>query len=254
MPTRRDALALFVLPAAALTGARPALAASAETALKGDAIPTSGGDVIIHPVNHASLVLGYKDAVIYVDPVGGAARYGGLPRPTAILVTHGHPDHLDVPTLAGLGAAKIGLTAPKVVIDALPEALRGGARLLANGDAGEIGGLPVTAVPAYNITPDRLRYHPKGVGNGYVIRFADKAIYVAGDTEDVPEMRALSGVDVAFLPMNLPFTMTVEQAADATRAFKPRIVYPYHHKGSDLKKFSDLVGEAAEVRIADWYA
>jgi L-ascorbate metabolism protein UlaG (beta-lactamase superfamily) len=232
----------------------PGLAASAETALKGDAIPTSDGDVIIHPVNHASLLIGYKDSVIYVDPVGGVAKYEGLPRPTAILVTHGHPDHFDVPTLEGLGAAKIGLTAPKVVIDALPESLKGAAKLVANGDTGVVSGLPLTVVPAYNTTPDRLKYHPKGIGNGYVIRFADKSIYVAGDTEDVPEMRALTGIDVAFLPMNLPFTMTVEQAADATKAFKPRIVYPYHHKGSDLKKFTELVGEAAEVRIAEWYA
>jgi L-ascorbate metabolism protein UlaG (beta-lactamase superfamily) len=229
-------------------------AASAQTALKGDSIPTSDGDVIIHPVNHASLVIGYKDAVIYVDPVGGTAKYEGLPRPTAILVTHGHPDHLDIPTLEGLGATKIGLTAPKVVIDALPEGMKGAATLVANGDTGKVSGLPLTVVPAYNTTPDRLKYHPKGVGNGYVIRTADKSIYVAGDTEDVPEMRALTGIDVAFLPMNLPFTMTVEQAADATKAFRPKIVYPYHHKGSDLKKFSQLVGEAAEVRIAEWYA
>ncbi len=169
-------------------------------------------------------------------------------------MTHGHPDHLDVPTLEGLGAAKIGLTAPKVVIDALPEALKGGTRLLANGDAGEIGGLPVTAVPAYNTTPDRLKYHPKGVGNGYVIRFADKSIYVAGDTEDVPEMRALTGIDVAFLPMNLPFTMTVEQAADATEELQAEGRLSLPPQGQRPEEVPHLVGEAAEVRILEWYA
>lgn len=111
-----------------------------------------------------------------------------------------------------------------------------------------------TAVPAYNTTPDRLKYHPKGVGNGYVISFGDKKIYIAGDTEDIPEMRALTGIEVAFLPMNLPYTMTEEQAASAVEAFRPRIVYPYHYKGSDPKKFAALVGDAAQVRLLDWYA
>ena len=256
MTTRRDALLTLLIPAAAtlLPGASTSRALAQSPTLKGDAVTTSGGPVTIHPVNHASLVLGFGDAVIYVDPVGGASAYEALPPPTAILVTHAHPDHFDGPTLEALGAAKLGITAPKVVIDALPEGLRGAAKLVANGDTGEAAGVPVLAVPAYNTTPDRLKYHPKGVGNGYVLTFGDKKVYVAGDTEDVPEMRALTGIDVAFLPMNLPYTMTEEQAADAVKAFKPKIVYPYHYKGSDPKKFATLVGDAAEVRILGWYA
>jgi L-ascorbate metabolism protein UlaG (beta-lactamase superfamily) len=232
----------------------PIAEAAAAPALKGDTVETSAGPVTLHPVNHASLVIGFGNEVLYVDPVGGGARYDGLPRPTAILLTHGHPDHFDVPTLEALGVASTGLTAPKVVIDALPEALKAKATLIGNGGTGTIAGVPLAAIAAYNTTPDRLKFHPKGVGNGYVLTFGDKKIYIAGDTEDIPEMRALTGIEVAFLPMNLPYTMTEAQAADAVKAFGPKIVYPYHYKGSDPKKFAALVGSAAEVRLVDWYA
>jgi L-ascorbate metabolism protein UlaG (beta-lactamase superfamily) len=254
MTTRRDILWLLLVPPAALLGSPSTAAGTTKPSLKGDVIATAGGDVILHPVNHASLVIGFKDAVIYVDPVGGRTRYQGLPRPTAILVTHDHPDHLDVPTLEAIGATQIAITAPQAVIDALPDDLKRGAKAAANGDSGTISGVPFTAMPAYNTTPGRLDYHPKGVGNGYVLHFADKTIYIAGDTEDIPEMRALTGIDVAFVPMNLPYTMTEAQAADAVKAFKPKIVYPYHYKGSDVKLFAKLVGDAADVRLVDWYA
>ena len=139
-------------------------------------------------------------------------------------------------------------------LDGLPDEMKQNAQLMANGDKGEVAGITLEAVPAYNTTEDRLKYHPKGVGNGYLLTFGDKVVYVAGDTEDIPEMRALTGIEVAFLPMNLPYTMTEEQAADAVKAFKPKIVYPYHYQGSDPKKFATLVGDAAEVRLVDWYA
>jgi L-ascorbate metabolism protein UlaG (beta-lactamase superfamily) len=190
--------------------------------------------------------------VIYVDPVD-ASLFTDLPAPTAILVTHAHGDHFDVPTLTAVGAG-VPLIAPQVVIDGLPEEMKQNAQLMANGDKGEVAGVTLEAVPAYNTTEDRLKYHPQGVGNGYLLTFGDKVVYVAGDTEDIPEMRALTGIEVAFLPMNLPYTMTEEQAADAVKAFKPKIVYPYHYQGSDPKKFADLVGDAAEVRLVDWYA
>jgi len=108
-------------------------------------------------------------------------------------------------------------------------------------------------VPAYNTTPDRQKYHPQGVGNGYLIKFADKIVYVAGDTEPTPEMLALQNVDLAFLPMNLPYTMTVEQAAEALNTFKPKVVYPYHYGETDLAPLDDLVGDATEVRLRNWY-
>jgi len=252
VPTRRQVVGGFAaLPV--LAALPPFIAtAKAADALAGDTVSTSGGDVVIHPVHHASLLLGFGDAVIYVDPVD-ATLFTDLPAPTAILITHAHGDHFDVPTLTAIGAG-VPLIAPQVVLDGLPEEMKQNAQLMANGDKGEVAGITLEAVPAYNTTEDRLKYHPKGVGNGYLLTFGDKVVYVAGDTEDIPEMRALTGIEVAFLPMNLPYTMTEEQAADAVKAFKPKIVYPYHYQGSDPKKFATLVGDAAEVRLVDWYA
>jgi L-ascorbate metabolism protein UlaG (beta-lactamase superfamily) len=252
--SRRTALQGLLLTAAALAlppFLRPAFAET--VALKGDPIATSAGDVILHPVKHASLVIGFADQILYFDPVGGAALYAGLPKPTAIFITHAHPDHFDVPTLDALGAASVPIIAPKMVVDGLPASLKAKATEIANGASTKVAGIAVDAVAAYNVTEDRLKYHPKGVGNGYVLHFGDKTIYVAGDTEETPEMDALTGIDVAFLPMNLPYTMTEAQAAKAVQTFKPKIVYPYHYKGSDPKKFADAVGTAAEVRLVDWY-
>jgi L-ascorbate metabolism protein UlaG (beta-lactamase superfamily) len=226
--------------------------AQAETPLDGDTITTADGDIIVHPVDHASLVLGFGDAVIYVDPVGGAARYEGLPAPTAILVTHEHGDHYDVPTLEAIAG-----TAPLIVNPAvyamLPETLKANATAMANGDVGEVAGLPIKAVPAHNTTADRLQYHPEGRDNGYVLTLGDKQIYVAGDTEPTEDMLALTDIEVAFLPMNLPYTMTPEQAAEAINAFKPRIVYPYHYGESDLSVLEAAVGPDTEIRLRNWY-
>jgi L-ascorbate metabolism protein UlaG (beta-lactamase superfamily) len=114
-------------------------------------------------------------------------------------------------------------------------------------------GVKIEAVPMYNLTAARLRFHNKGRGNGYVMTFGGKRVYVSGDTEDIPEMRALKNIDAAFVCMNLPYTMTPEQAADAVREFKPKVVYPYHYRGSDTAQFKKLVGDASEVRLRDWY-
>jgi L-ascorbate metabolism protein UlaG (beta-lactamase superfamily) len=228
---------------------------SAETALSGDRVAAQDGEIIIHPVNHASLVLGYKQDVIYVDPVGGARRYQGLPRPTLILITDIHSDHLDPATLSSLAGEQTPIVAPKAVVDKLGSSRAGRPAVLRNGESKTVGDIQLQAVPMYNTTPDRLKYHEKGRGNGYVLTLGGKRIYISGDTEDIPEMRALKNIDVAFLCMNLPYTMTVEQAASAVREFKPKIVYPYHYRGSDLKKFQQLVGSnsGTEVRLRDWY-
>lgn len=222
------------------------------TSLEGDTVTTSEGDLVIHPIEHASMLLGYGDEVIYVDPVGGAAAYEGLPEPTAILITHGHGDHYDLPTLEAI-AGSVPIVANAEVYDQLPESLKANATSMANGDAGEIVGLSIRAVPAYNTTQERLQYHPEGVGNGYVVTFGDKQVYIAGDTEPTEEMLALTDIDVAFLPMNLPYTMTVEQAAEAVNTFKPAIVYPYHYGDSDLDAFEAGVEEGIEVRRGNWY-
>lgn len=247
MPNRRTVVAgLTALPLA--LRAAPAFA---QSSLTGDTLITAEGDVIIHPVGHASLALGFGAHVIYVDPA--KSDFSGLPAPTAILITHAHGDHFDGPSLEAIAGTAPILTTEEVA-GKMPEALKAQTTVLGNGESGTIDGLAVDAVAAYNTTEDRKQFHPQGRDNGYVLTLGDKKIYVAGDTEDVPEMRALTGISVAFLPMNLPYTMSIEQAADAVKAFRPAIVYPYHYSDSDTAAFKELVGDAAEVRLVDWYA
>lgn len=242
---RRTILAgLAALPV--LATIRPGFAQ--ETA---ETIVTSGGDIGIHPVMHASLALSFGDEVFYVDPAENS--YEGLPAPTAIFITHAHGDHYNEANLVKLAGDAVPIYVNEDVFSKLPEALKSRATAMNNGDRLPVNSISVEAIPAYNITEDRKQYHPQGVGNGYVFTFADKKVYVAGDTEDIPEMRALTDIAVAFLPMNLPYTMDVTQAADAVKAFKPAVVYPYHSRGSDLEQFTALVGDAAEVRIAGFY-
>ena len=239
---RRTILAgLAALPV--LASIRPAFAA--------ETVATSGGEIGIHPVMHASLALGFGDQVFYVDPAENS--FDGLPAPTAIFITHAHGDHYNAENLVKLAGDEVPVYVNADVFEKLPEGLKARATALKNGESTTVNGIAVDAIAAYNTTEDRKQYHPQGVGNGYVFTFADKKVYVAGDTEDIPEMRALTGIEVAFLPMNLPYTMSVEQAADAVKAFKPSIVYPYHSRGSDLEQFKSLVGDASEVRIAGFY-
>ena len=236
--------------ALAFAVAGPGLAAA--QALSGDHIATNRGDLVVHPVNHASLLLGWNGKTVYVDPVGGAAPYAGLPKPDLIVITDIHGDHMHPETLAAIGGSA-PIIAPAAVRDALPEALKGRVRVLANGQSATVGDIGFTAVPMYNITPDRLQFHAKGRGNGYVMTLGDKRVYIAGDTEAVDEMKALRNIDVAFVPMNLPYTMTPEQAAVGVKAFKPKIVYPYHFGQSDVQAFARAVGSDSEVRIRKWY-
>ncbi len=228
---------------------------SAAEPLSGDRVATREGDLVIHPINHATLALGWKRLTVYVDPVGGAARFANLPSPDLILLTDIHGDHLSADTLKAVAVEKTALVAPAAVAAQLPAELRSRTTVLTNGESKSLLGIGIEAVPMYNTTPERANYHTRGRGNGYLLSFADKRVYLSGDTEDIPEMRALKNIDVAFLCMNLPYTMTVEQAASAVRAFRPKIVYPYHYRGSDLEKFKQLVGSDAgvEVRLQDWY-
>ena len=223
--------------------------------MTGDHIATNDGDLIIHPINHATLALAWKNLTIYIDPVGDTAIFVGLPRPDLVLLTHAHQDHFNAVTLKAIITDQTALITPAAVAEKLPEQMRPHATILANGENKSLLGITVEAVPMYNLVPERAKFHPKGQGNGYVLTIADKRVYISGDTEDIPEMRALKNIDVAFLCMNLPYTMSVEQAADAVRAFRPKIVYPYHYRGSDLEKFKQLVGNDAsvEIRLRDWY-
>tara|TARA_R110002124_G_scaffold149793_2_gene315954 strand:- start:1439 stop:2212 length:774 start_codon:yes stop_codon:yes gene_type:complete len=253
MVKRRELMAgMATLSLLSLGGGHVGSALAQDAGLDGDAIATADGDIIVHPVDHASLLLGFADQVIYVDPVGGAAAYDGLPAPTAILITHGHGDHFDVPTLQAI-AGDAPIITNTDVFDKLPEDLKAQATALANGEDGTLNGIAVKAIPAHNTTADRMNYHPVGVGNGYLITLGDKVVYVAGDTEPTPEMLALTGIAVAFLPMNLPYTMTPEQALEAINTFKPAIVYPYHYGESDLSVLEGAVNADTELRLRNWY-
>ena len=254
MPTRRTFVAgLTGLPLLALgTNYVGILQAHAEEMSMADTIMTSAGDLVIHPVDHASLVLQWGGKVIYVDPVGGAERYAQLPEATSILITHGHGDHFDVPTLEALNSAAPLLT-NQDVFDKLPEGLKARAKAISNGESGELDGVELRAVAAHNTSADRMKYHPIGVGNGYVLTFGDKHVYIAGDTEPTEDMLGLEGIDVAFLPMNLPYTMTPDQAVEAINTFKPGIIYPYHYGESDLSVLEGALADGVELRLRNWY-
>jgi L-ascorbate metabolism protein UlaG (beta-lactamase superfamily) len=258
---RSTALAAALL-CTQLPGGLPA-AAQAPTA---DRIPTkTGGDLVVHPVHHGSFVLTWNDRAIYVDPApapgqdrdaSAAAAFKSFRPPDILLVTDIHGDHLSIPTLMDLVQPEARLVAPQAVVEILPSnPLRGNAMRLSHGRTITVHGIQIEAIPMYNLTKERLQYHEKGRGNGYVLTIGGTRVYVAGDTEDIPEMRALRSIDVAFVPMNLPYTMTPKQAADAVREFKPKIVYPYHYGKSDVSEFTRLVGNDAgiDVRVRNWY-
>ncbi len=224
--------------------------------MAGDSYPTDSAEITIHPVSHASFVMTTPGMVIYNDPVGGAEAYAGLPAPELILITHEHSDHYDPETLSALMGANTRLVTNPAVYDMLPEDLKSRATAIANGESTTVNDITVDAIPAYNTTEGRLEYHPEGRDNGYVLGIDGLRVYIAGDTEDIPEMRALEGIDIAFLPMNLPYTMTVEQAAAGTAAFKPATVYPYHYRDSDPAAFAGLVATEApdtDVVLGAWY-
>jgi L-ascorbate metabolism protein UlaG (beta-lactamase superfamily) len=192
----------------------------------------------------------FAGKIIHVDPVGSEADYTDMPKADLILITHEHGDHLDPKAIKMLGKAGTDLVLTQVC------AKKVAGVVMHNGDVKTIQGLKIEAVPAYNIVHMRsgsTPYHPKGSGNGYVITFGDKRVYIAGDTENTPEMKRLKNIDVAFLPMNLPYTMTPEMVADAAKAFKPKILYPYHYGRTDPNKLVDLLKDSKgiEVRVRD---
>ncbi len=216
----------------------------------------------ITPISHATMVLNWDGTIIYVDPVGGALAFEGQPSPDLILITDNHGDHLNVETLKAVSTDKSKVIVPQVVADKLPTEFDAQIDVLNNGETKERFGFTVEAIPMYNLREEALKFHVKGRGNGYVIEKDGKRVYISGDTEDIPEMRALKNIEVAFVCMNLPYTMTELSAAKAVVEFKPKKVYPYHYRGaegfSDVGKFkawimkSD-VGDAIEVVQLDWY-
>lgn len=214
---------------------------------------TSKGKVVVTPINHATMVVEWNGKTIYVDPVGQSDWYKNFPKPDLVLLTHVHGDHYREAVLMAVVGSKTKLVAPPALAGVLGADLKSKTIAVANGAHTEKVGFKLEAVASYNTTPPRKRYHPKGQGNGYVLNLGGKRIYISGDTEGTPEMVSLKGIDVAFLCMNLPYTMDVAAAAEAVKAFKPKVVYPYHSRGQDTAKFKMMVGGAAKVRLRNWY-
>ncbi len=216
-----------------------------------DVIQTSAGDLKITFIGHGTLMFTFNGMTIHIDPVSREADYTKMPKADLILVTHQHGDHLDPEVIGILRQENTDVVYSGKCAEVVP-----GGIVMVNGDVKSIDGLKIETVPAYNIIHKRENghpYHPRGEGNGYVITFGDKRVYVAGDTENTPEMKALKGIDVAFLPMNLPYTMTPEMVADAAKAFRPKILYPYHYGSTDTAIIMELMkdDEGIEVRIRD---
>ena len=224
----------------------------------GDVFSTPAGDITITPVNHASFVI-TGPQTIYVDPVGDASLYAGLPAPDAIIITHEHGDHYNAETLAAIDTANAPMIANGAVFDMLTDDQKARTTSMANGDSGTILDLPIEAIPAYNITEGRENFHPQGRDNGYVLDLGGFRIYVSGDTEDTPELRSLENIDIAFVCMNLPFTMDAEAAASAVAEFAPTYVYPYHYRGrdngtQDPMEFANMLPDGIEAKMGGWYA
>lgn len=227
-------------------------------------VKTTESAINIRPIAHGTLILEYNNVVMYVDPVGGADAFAGEKKPTIILVTDIHGDHLNIETLKEISTDNSIIIAPVAVSEKLPEDLKNKTSVLTNFQSIDlqIGEAKITikGIPMYNLRKEALKFHTKERGNGYLLTLGSERVYISGDTEDIPEMRSLKNIDIAFVCMNLPYTMTVESAASAVIDFKPKQVYPYHYRGtdglSDVGKFKDIVNSSnpdIEVVQLNWY-
>jgi len=241
---------LFLVAGLALwawLGLGSGILAVAETGFQVDRIQTSQGELEITFIGHGTLMLGFDGRVIHVDPWSKLADYSTLPKADLVLITHDHGDHLDPAAVDQVRTDRTEVILTKMCA----EKVKGGL-VMANGETKEVGGIKIEAVPAYNLVHMRepgKPFHPKGEGNGYVLTLGDKKVYLAGDTENIPEMKNLKGIDVAFLPMNLPYTMTPEMAAEAARSFQPKILYPYHYGQTDPDKLTELLKNTPEIEV-----
>ena len=232
----------FIVLAAAI-----AVPAYSQQNFERDTISTSGGDLEITFIGHGTLMFNFNGKIMHADPNSKLADYSSLPKADIILITHHHGDHFDPKAIENIRTGKTEILLTKLCFDQIKEGA-----VMNNGDVKTIDGIKIESVPAYNIQHKRDNgepFHPKGTCSGYVITFGDKKIYVAGDTENIPEMESLKDIDAAFLPMNLPYTMTPEMAADAAKSFKPKILYPYHFGNTDLNKFTELMKDVPDIEV-----
>lgn len=227
-----------------------------------DTFRTKNGPLVIHPVYHSSLWMEWNGLTIAIDPYGGKEKYSTMRQPDLVVITDIHGDHSDSATLVNLDLQKALLVVPQAVKEKIAGLLPAGIRMevLPNGSSKTINGVGIKAIPMYNLPDSANSRHPKGRGNGYILTLGGKSVYISGDTEDIPEMRALKGIDIAFICMNKPYTMTVNQAASAVLAFAPAVVYPFHYRQpdgfSDVTEFERLVkagNPKIDVRLRKWY-
>lgn len=257
---------LLIFAAVLLSACGQSNSTSAETAEKAaDTTKTDSPaveDFDVYPVMHGSLVLEQNETTVFVDPYGGPDRYTSFGQPDIVLITHPHGDHFNEETLSGLDLVDAELIAPQAVVDKMSEDIVfAKVIVMVNGETIHTHGIEINAVPMYNLPQTEESRHPKGWGNGYVLNMGDRRVYISGDTEDIQEMRNLEDIDVAFVCMNLPYTMGIEEAASAVAEFKPRVVYPYHYRNgdgtlSDVEAFKNMVNEKTEkteVRLMNWY-
>jgi L-ascorbate metabolism protein UlaG (beta-lactamase superfamily) len=225
------------------------MTATAHDVVKRDVIKTSTGDLELIFLGHSSLMMTFHGKTIHFDPYGKVADYTKLPKADLVFITHDHNDHFDQTALQSIQKADTVVVLPPICSELVPEGL-----IVRNGETITVQGVGVEVIPAYNMVHKRdngQAFHPKGIGNGYVLTFGDKRIYVAGDTENISEMKSLKEIYCAFLPMSVPSTMTPEMVADAAKAFKPKILYPYHYNETDPTRLTELLKNTSgiEVRI-----
>ena len=212
-----------------------------------DTIQTNAGDLEITFIGHGTLMLTFNEKILHVDPWSQFTDYANMPKADIILITHEHHDHLDPKAIEDVRTENTTLILTQICANQIK-----GGIVMKNGNEETIDGIKIEAVPAYNIEHMRspgTPYHPKGDGNGYIITFGDKRVYIAGDTENTPELKAIKNIDVAFLPMNLPYTMTPEMVADACKALKPKILYPYHFGQTDTSQLKELLKDEPDIEI-----
>ena len=226
-----------------------------------DVIETSKGALSIQPLNHATLVFTFNGKTIYNDPQGGAKMFDGIAAPDLVLISDIHGDHFNLETLKAIDLSHAKLVVPQAVADKLPEDLKAKAVVVTNGQSIKQLDIDILGIPMYNLPESADAKHTKGRGNGYVLTFGNKKIYLSGDTAGVSEMKSLKDIDVAFVCMNLTYTMDIKEASEAVLAFQPKIVYPYHYRGqgglADTEAFKKLVNTAnpkIDVRLRNWYA
>ncbi|MEN8123709.1 MAG: MBL fold metallo-hydrolase [Bacteroidota bacterium] len=227
---------------------------------KADLIKSKTGSIKIQPILHSTFVLQWNNKTIYIDPYGGTNAFKEIDNPDMIIITDIHGDHLDLETLKKIAPEKTIFITPRAVADKLPIIYHENLIILNNNETTKQLGIQIKAIAMYNLPDEPDSKHPKGRGNGYILSMGEKNIYISGDTEDINEMRSLKNIHVAFVCMNLPYTMDINQAASAVLEFKPKIVYPFHYRGkpdmSDTQAFKNLVNNKnsnIEVRLRNWY-